>query len=41
MSQILLILAVICFALAAINISVQRISIGWLGMFFLGLSFLV
>lgn len=40
-SIILLLVAVICWFLAAISVPSGRVSLGWLGMFFFGLSLLV
>jgi len=40
-SLLLLILAVICWFMAALPVPVPKISIGWLGMFLYGLSMLV
>lgn len=37
-SGILTILACICFALAALNVPLPRVQLGWLGMFFLSLG---
>jgi len=40
-SKLLLLIAVICFILAAIGLSVGSISIGWLGLAFFAASGLV
>lgn len=40
-SFLFLLIATICWLLAAIPVAVPRISIGWLGLFFYGLSLLI
>lgn len=39
LSLISLIIALILFVLAALNVPSSRVNLGWAGMFFLGLAF--
>lgn len=36
--MILLVLGLVCFLLAAFNVNPPKVSIGWLGAFFVGIS---
>ena len=41
LSTIFLIIAIICFVLAGINVKIGTVAIGWFGLAFLAASFLV